>query len=342
MTPDPTVSFDVVAVGSAIVDLLVPVAPVMVRAAGLEPGTMTLVDADEAGRLWSHLDPGGGEALVAGGSAANTAVGVAALGARSALVGQVGGDELGAAYADDLRRAGVDFELPPGGIDRAGATGRCYIIVTPDGERTMRTFLGAAPEIDPASVDAAVAGGARFVYLEGYLWDAADAAAGLERALKVAPGAGAQVALSLSDPGCVERNGERFRSLITAGAIDVLFANESEISGLWPGTAAGLEAALDETRRHCRLAAVTRGPAGSVVVAGTETTAVAARPTAVVDTTGAGDLYAAGFLVGLCRGLALERCAQLASLAAADIISAMGARPHGDIRAQAEAEGLLA
>jgi sugar/nucleoside kinase (ribokinase family) len=334
-------SFDVVAVGSAIVDLLVPVASEVVRSAGLEPGTMTLVDEAEAGRLWSHLLPGGDQKVVAGGSAANTAVGVAALGGRSALVGQVGGDALGAAYAEDLRRMGVDFELPSGGIGRPGATGRCYIIVTPDGERTMRTYLGAAPEIDPASVDAALAGGTRFAYLEGYLWDAPGAVAGLERALKVAPEVGAQMALSLSDPGCVERNGERFRSLITAGAIDVLFANESEIAGLWPDAGAGLEAALDATRRHCRLAAVTRGPSGSVVVAGEETTTVAARPTKVVDTTGAGDLYAAGFLVGLSRGLGLERCAQLASLAAADIISAMGARPHGDIRAQAESEGLL-
>jgi len=342
VSADPAVSFDVVAVGSAIVDLLVPVTPEVVRAAGLEPGTMTLVDEEEAGRLWGHLVPGGDQKVVAGGSAANTAVGVAALGARSALVGQVGGDELGVAYAEDLRRAGVDFELPVTGIDRAGTTGRCYIIVTPDGERTMRTYLGAAPEIDPASVDVAVAGGARFVYLEGYLWDAPDAAAGLERALKVAPGAGAQVALSLSDPGCVERNGERFRSLITSGAVDVLFANESEISGLWPEAGAGLDAALDATRPHCRLAAVTRGSSGSVVVAGSETITVAARSTSVVDTTGAGDLYAAGFLVGLSRHLGLERCAQLASLAAADIISAMGARPHGDIRSQAEAEGLLA
>ena len=335
------VSFDVVAVGSAIVDLLVPVGPEVVRAAGLEPGTMTLVDGEEAKRLWSHFLPGGDEQVVAGGSAANTAVGVAALGGRSALVGQVGGDALGTAYAEDLRRAGVDFELPSEGVDLAGATGRCYIIVTPDGERTMRTFLGAAPEIDPAAVDAATAGGTAFVYLEGYLWDAPAAAAGLERALKAAPGAGARVALSLSDPGCVERNGERFRALITSGAVDVLFGNESEIRSLWPEAGSGLAAALDVTRRHCPLAAVTLGAAGSVVVEGSETTTVAARPTAVVDTTGAGDLYAAGFLVGLVRGFAAERCADLAGLAAADIISAMGARPHGDIRAQAEAEGLL-
>lgn len=341
MPADPALSFDVVAVGSAIVDLLVPVDPEVVRAAGLEPGTMTLVDREEEVRLWSHFLPGGDQRIVAGGSAANTAVGVAALGARSALVGQVGGDDLGVSYAEDLRRAGVDFELPSGGIDQSGSTGRCYIIVTPDGERTMRTYLGAAPEIDPASVDAAVAGGAGFVYLEGYLWDAPDAAAGLDRALKVAPGAGAQVALSLSDPGCVERNGERFRSLITAGAVDVLFGNESEITGLWPDAGKSLDAALDATRRHCRLAAITRGAGGSVVVAGEETTAVAARPTQVVDTTGAGDLYAAGFLVGLSRGLGLPDCARLASLAAADIISAIGARPHSDIRAQAVAEGLL-
>jgi sugar/nucleoside kinase (ribokinase family) len=227
-------------------------------------------------------------------------------------------------------------------VDVHGRTGRCYIIVTPDGERTMRTFLGAAPEVDPAAVDAALSGGAGFVYLEGYLWDAPAATTGLERALQVASDAGTEVALTLSDPGCVERNGESFRDLITAGTIDVLFSNEAEITNLWPEAAGNLQAALDVTRRHCPLAAVTLGAEGSVVVAGTETVRVAARPTRVVDTTGAGDLYAAGFLSGLCRQHDLEGCAHLASLAAADIISALGARPHADIRSLAIGEGLWA
>ncbi|MHB1444947.1 MAG: adenosine kinase [Acidimicrobiales bacterium] len=340
--------FDVVALGSAIVDLLVPVPPQTVAEAGLEAGTMTLIDQAEAERLWGHFGAGG--QVVAGGSAANTAVGMAALGGRAALVGRVGGDALGSAYAEDLARAGVSFPTPsqpsvPSG-DRGGSsgapgggTGRCYIIVTPDGQRTMRTYLGIAPDIAPEAVDAALAGGAAFVYLEGYLWDAPAASAAVQRAIDSAPGAGARRALTLSDPGCVERNRDRFLELIGAGAVDVLLANESEITGLW-GTG-DFERAVAETRAHCPLAALTRGAEGSVVVTPGDTLVVPAAPARVVDTTGAGDLYAAGFLAGLAAGLDLKACAALAGLAAADIISDYGARPHADIRAGARSEGLL-
>ncbi|MHB1855564.1 MAG: adenosine kinase [Acidimicrobiales bacterium] len=332
--------FDVVALGSAIVDLLVPVSPQTVADAGLEPGTMTLIDEAEAERLWGHFGAGG--QVVAGGSAANTAVGVAALGRRAALVGRVGGDDLGSAYAEDLARAGVSFEVGPGPAvppSPSGGTGRCYIIVTPDGQRTMRTYLGSAPDIAPAAVDAALAGGAGFVYLEGYLWDAPAAAGALQRAVSAAGAAGARRALTLSDPGCVERNRDGFLELIGAGAVDVLFANESEITGLW-GTG-DFEVAVAQTRAHCPLAALTRGAEGSVVVGPEDTLVVPAVPAGVVDTTGAGDLYAAGFLTGLAAGLDLKACAGLAGLAAADIISDYGARPHGDIRTTARSEGLL-
>jgi len=340
--------FDVVALGSAIVDLLVPVSPQTVAEAGLEAGTMTLIDESEAERLWGHFGAGG--QVVAGGSAANTAVGVAALGGRAALVGRVGGDALGSAYAEDLGRAGVSFPAPGGPAGPSGhgqassaepgnGTGCCYIIVTPDGQRTMRTYLGTAPDIAPAAVQAALTGGAAFVYLEGYLWDAPAASAAVQRAIDAAPAAGARRALTLSDPGCVERNRDGLLELIGAGAVDVLFANESEITGLWGTT--DFDRAVGETRAHCPLAALTRGAEGSVVVTPGDTLAVAAAPARVVDTTGAGDLYAAGFLTGLAAGLDLKACAALAGLAAADIISEYGARPHGDIRARARSEGLL-
>ncbi|HVA42302.1 MAG TPA: adenosine kinase [Acidimicrobiales bacterium] len=333
--------FDVVALGSAIVDLLVPVPPQTVAEAGLEAGTMTLIDATEAERLWGHFGTAG--QVVAGGSAANTAVGVAALGRRAALVGRVGGDALGSAYAEDLVRAGVSFGAAggPAALSEAGrgGTGRCYIIVTPDGQRTMRTYLGTAPDIAPEAVEAILEGGAAFVYLEGYLWDAPAASAAVQRAIDAAPAAGARRALTLSDPGCVERNRDGFLELIGAGAVDVLFANESEITGLW-GTA-DFDRAVAETRAHCPLAALTRGAEGSVVVTPGDTLVVPAAPARVVDTTGAGDLYAAGFLTGLAAGLDLKACAALAGLAAADIISDYGARPHSDIRAGARSEGLL-
>jgi len=300
---------------------------------------MTLIDEAEAERLWGHFGAGG--QVVAGGSAANTAVGVAVLGRRAALVGRVGGDDLGSAYAEDLVRAGVSFPVPEGAASSGplGGTGRCYIIVTPDGQRTMRTYLGSAPDISPAAVDAALAGGAAFVYLEGYLWDAPAASAAVQRALAAAAGAGARRALTLSDPGCVERNRDGFLELIGAGAVDVLFANESEITGLW-GTG-DFEEAVAETRARCPLAALTRGAEGSVVVTPGDTLVVPAAPARVVDTTGAGDLYAAGFLTGLAAGLDLKACGALAGLAAADILSDYGARPHGDIRAAARSEGLL-
>lgn len=344
--------FDVVAVGSAIVDLLVRVGAADVAAAGLEPGTMTLIDAPEADRLWGHFgsgpggedDTGGGDggrgaevSVVAGGSAANTAVGVAALGGRSALVGRVGADPLGAAYVADLARAGVVFEAPPA-MDSAGS-GRCFIIVTPDGERTMRTYLGAAPQLGPECVPEPLLEGTGFVYLEGYLWDAPAAAGALTRAVEGARSSGARIALSLSDPGCVERHRDAFEEMIRSGQVDLLFANESEITRLWG--VSDIAAAAEATRPHCPTAALTLGSRGSVVIAGESTVRVPAPAVEVVDTTGAGDLYAAGFMVGMCRGLDPGTSARLGALAARDIISALGARPHGDIRAAARAEGLL-
>jgi sugar/nucleoside kinase (ribokinase family) len=326
--------FDVVALGSAIVDRLGLVDPPTLAATGLVPGTMTLIDGEEAERLWSVA----GGALVAGGSAANTCAGVAALGGSVAFVGRVGDDDLGRSFADDLALVGVSFQAPPA---VAGApTARCVIFVTPDGERTMRTFLGAAPLLDVDCVDESLVAGVGFVYLEGYLWDGPAAAPALRRAIDAGRSGGSRVALSLSDPGCVERHRDDFAALLRAGTVDLVFANESEVTELTGERS--FEAAAAAMAELVPMAALTRGPAGSVVVRGGESWAVPAAPVdQVVDTTGAGDLYAAGFMVGAVRGLDPDGCARLGGLAAADVISALGARPHGDIRAAARQEGLL-
>lgn len=327
--------FDVVGLGSAIVDLIATVDHAVLRATGLTPGTMTLVDAEEAERLWEHT---AGAAVVAGGSAANTCAGVAALGGSVAFVGRVGDDELGRSFAEDLRAAGVAFEAPaPAGTV---GTGRCTVFVTPDGERTMRTYLGAAPLLDVHCVDEAVVGGADFVYLEGYLWDAPDAGPAVARAMEVARRGGGRVALSLSDPGCVERHRSDLQALLEDGAVDVLFGNESEALELTG--AASLEGAAGVIGTQVAVAALTRGPGGCLVVADGASVGVPAhRVERVVDTTGAGDLFAAGFLLGLARRLGPADCARLGGLAAADVISAVGARPHSDIRAAAAAQGLI-
>ena len=324
-----------VALGSALVDLLALVDEETLAATGLVPGTMTLIDDEEVERLWLVAEGG---ALVAGGSAANTCAGVAALGQRCAFVGRVGEDDLGRAFADDLALAGVDFEAPPA-VPDAG-TGRCVIFVTPDGERTMRTYLGSAPLLDVHCVDDSLVAGADFVYLEGYLWDGPAAAPALHRAMDAGRDAGSRTALSLSDPGCVERHREEFLALLEAGGVDLLFGNEAEVTTLTGEKE--FDVAAETVGKLVETAALTRGPAGSVVVHGGRAWAVPAEPVGrVVDTTGAGDLYAAGFLVGAALGLDPERCGRLGGLAAADVISALGARPHGDIRAMARDAGLL-
>ncbi|HZT65345.1 MAG TPA: adenosine kinase [Acidimicrobiales bacterium] len=327
--------YDVVAVGHAIVDVVVAVEAEELAATGLTPGTMTLIGEEEAERLYAA---GAAGREVAGGSAANTAVGVASLGGSAAFVGRVGDDRLGKVFVDDLAAVGVDFDTPPA-ADVDG-TGRCIVFVTPDGERTMRTYLGAGPHIGEDCVDEALIGGARLVYLEGYLWDAASAAAAVGRAISLSRRSGAQLALSLSDPGCVERHREELSELLTAGAVDVLFANEAEIVELLG--ADGFDSAVEEVGRLCPVAALTRGELGSVVVTAAGTTAVPAHPPRrVVDTTGAGDLYAAGFLYGMCRHLPPEACARLGGLAAAEVISVLGGRPHARLADLAAKSGLV-
>lgn len=313
---------DVVAVGSAIVDVLTTATDDDLEARGLVKGTMALMDAAAADRLYAGMGPG---VEVSGGSAANTAAGVASFGGSAAFIGKVRDDQLGQVFVHDIRAVGVEFATPP--ACTGPATARCLVFVTTDAQRTMNTYLGAATGLSADDIDRDVVARARVTYLEGYLWDPPEAIDALRLAITAAHGAGRRVALSLSDPFCVDRHRGDFLHLVEE-EVDVLFANEAEILRLFE--VATLDAALGELRaRRPLVAAVTRGPLGSVVVSGDTVVESPAAPVdEVVDTTGAGDLYAAGFLHGLTTGAGLARCAELGGLAAAEVISHIGARPR--------------
>ncbi|HEX2039379.1 MAG TPA: adenosine kinase [Acidimicrobiales bacterium] len=312
---------DVVAVGSAIVDVIAQATDADLRRHDLVKGTMALIDAEQAERLYADMGPA---VEVSGGSAANTVAGVASFGGRAAFVGKVRDDQLGTVFAHDIRSVGVTFATPPAA--EGPPTARCLVFVTPDAQRTMCTYLGAATGLSPDDVDVDLLSAARITYLEGYLWDPPEAIDALRRAIAVAHAARRRVAFTLSDPFCVDRHRAEFGELVER-EVDVLFANEIEIMSLFETD--DFHKAVDAVRALCEVAAVTRSEQGSVVVAGGETLTVPAVPVArVLDTTGAGDLYAAGFLFGLARGYELRRCAELGSVAAAEVISHLGARPH--------------
>lgn len=310
---------DVVAVGNAIVDVLAHAPEEFLGERGLTKGSMRLVDAGESAALYGAMGPG---IEASGGSAANTAVGVASLGGRSGFVGRVRDDQLGEVFTHDIRAAGVRFDTSA--ATAGEPTGRCLILVTPDGERTMSTFLGAAAELAPSDVGAEVIGAGLVTFLEGYLWDPPDARAALVAAADHAHAAGRQVAFTLSDLFLVDRYRSEFAAFV-ADHVDITFANEGELLSLFETD--DFEAAVTTLAGMCAIAAVTRGEHGSVIGAGGDRHVVAAVPTEVVDTTGAGDLYAAGFLFGLARGWPLDRCGEVGSIAAAEVISHMGPRP---------------
>ncbi|MDP9389586.1 MAG: adenosine kinase [Actinomycetota bacterium] len=311
---------DVVAVGSAIVDVLVEVDDTEVERHGLVKGTMALVDAPRAAALHESMVPA---VEASGGSAANTAAGLASFGGAAAFIGKVRDDPLGQVFASDIRAVGVEFATPP--ATEGPATARCLVLVTPDAQRTMSTYLGAATHLGPGDIDEDLVARAEVTYLEGYLWDPPEAIDALRRAVGLAHAAHRRVALSLSDPFCVDRHRDEFLDLLD-GEVDVLFANEVELVSLFEVDLLG--EALRAVRGRCEVAAVTLGPRGSVVVTDDCVTECPAAPVdPVVDTTGAGDLYAAGFLYGLTRGADLARCAELGTLAAAEVISHLGARP---------------
>jgi sugar/nucleoside kinase (ribokinase family) len=320
-------SIDVVAVGNALVDFVLTREDAEVAAAGVAKGSMNLIDEPTADRLQRELVTGTVTAT-SGGSAANTVVGVTALGGTAALIANVADDPVGKLFTDDLRAAGVIFEPRP--ASEGPGSGRCVVFVHPDAERTMCTFLGAASNLGPADVNQELVARGKVTYLEGYLWDLPDAMAALREAARDARAAGGKVALSLSDSFCVERHRESFLELVEKD-VDLLFANESEILLLF-GVDTFDKAAAAAADLNL-VAALTRGALGSVVVAGSEVISVPAVPVPkVIDTTGAGDLYAAGFLYGYTHGEDLERCARLGAVAAGEVIGHFGARPQVPLR----------
>ncbi|HTZ35427.1 MAG TPA: adenosine kinase [Stellaceae bacterium] len=327
-------SLDVVGIGNAIVDVIAHADEAFLAAEGLAKGAMTLIDAARADQLYGRMGPG---IESSGGSAGNTMAGIASLGGSGAYIGKVRDDALGAIYRHDIAAMGIRFDTPAAS-DGPG-TARCLVLVTADGQRTMGTYLGACAELGPEDIDPATVAAAQITYLEGYLFDPPRAKAAFRKAAAFAHDAGRQVALSLSDPFCVDRHRAEFRELV-AGDIDILFANEAEICSLY-GTA-DFDAAAAAVRGHVRIAALTRSEKGSVIFADGAAHAVAAAPVArVVDTTGAGDLYAAGVLFGLTRGLPLPTCGALGSLCAAEIISHVGARPEAALRQLVASAGLV-
>jgi sugar/nucleoside kinase (ribokinase family) len=320
--------FDVTAVGNAIVDVIAQADDSFLATHGLKKGAMTLIDAADAERLYSLMGPG---REVSGGSAANTVAYVAALGGRAAYIGKVADDQLGDVFAHDIRATGVTYDTPP--LTEGLSTARCLIFVTADAQRTMQTFLGATTQLGPEDVTMAYITGAKVVYLEGYLWDQPRAKQAMRDAAMKAREAGVKVALTLSDAFCVDRFRDEFRHL-AEHHVDILFANESEILSLYQ--VSSFDAALERVRAHCEIAALTRSEKGSVVVRGDEIHAVPAVPgVTVIDTTGAGDAYAAGFLYAFTQGYDLSTCGRLGGVMAAEVISHYGARPDADVKALA-------
>ncbi len=307
-------------IGNALVDVLTHEDDAFVEAQGLERGAMTLIDTTRAESLYAAMGQG---IEASGGSAANTLAGVASFGGRAAYIGRVRDDQLGAVFAHDLRAAGVTFRCPA--ATDGPPTGRCLIVVTPDAQRTMSTYLGSSEFLGPEDVDGDLIAAAQITYLEGYLFDRPESQEAYWKASRVAHEAGRRVSLTLSDTFCVERHQEAWRSLVT-DQVDVLFANEGEAMALYDVST------LDEVIRHVQadveIGAITCGPRGSLVVHHGEVTEIAAHPVPkVVDTTGAGDLYAAGFLYGLTNGRSLEACGRLGSVAASAVLGHTGPRP---------------
>ena len=325
---------DVVGIGNAIVDVIAHADERFIVDQGLAAGAMTLIDAERADSLYRAMGPA---IESSGGSAGNTMAGVASLGGAGGYIGKVRDDLLGTVFRHDLTAIGVRFDTPAASV--GPATARCLILVTPDGQRTMATYLGACVELGPEDIDPALISAARITYLEGYLYDPPRAQEAFRAAAAIAHRAGHQVALSLSDPFCVGRHRAAFRELV-AGEVDILFANEAEICSLYETD--DFAAAAAAVRGHVAVAALTRSAEGSVVLAAGEKFSVAAvRVERVVDTTGAGDLYAAGFLYGLTQGLSLPKCGAIGSLCAAEIISHVGARPETALSGLVKAAGLL-
>ena len=326
--------YDVVGIGNAIVDIIARCDESFLSKHDLAKGFMRLIDAEDANRLYEAMGPA---VERSGGSVANSIAGLASFGAKCGFIGRVAADQFGGIFRHDIRSLGVAYDTLP--ASDGAPTARCLILVTPDGERTMNTFLGASVDFTPDDLDLDLIGAAKIVYLEGYLFDRDEAKAAFRDAARTAKAAGAKVALSLSDAFCVDRHRDDFKSLVREGA-DIVFANEKEITSLYQVNS--FEEAADAALQDCEMAVLTRSEAGSVIVADGENIEIEAEPAArVVDLTGAGDLYAAGFLYGLTHGASLPMCGRLGSLAAAEAISHIGARPEVSLRQLAKENGLV-
>ena len=324
---------DVIGFGNAIVDVISRTEDGFLDRHGMRKGGMTLIDEERAEAVYGAMGPG---VEISGGSAANSMVGIAALGGRAGFIGKVRDDELGGIFAHDIRAAGVAYATTS--ATTGPTTARCLILVTPDGERTMNTYLGAAQDLSPADVDAAMVAGAKVTYLEGYLWDPPPAKEAFLKAAAIAHEAGRTVSLTLSDAFCVGRYRAEFLNLLRAGTVDLVFANEAELMSLYE---TDFDAALAQLRQEARHAVVTRSEKGALALISGEMVSVPAFPVAkVVDTTGAGDLFAAGYLHGFAKGMAAGECLALGALCAAEIISHIGARPERSLKDYAGENGL--
>ena len=325
---------DVLGIGNALVDVISRAEEDFLVRFGMRKGAMALIDEGRAAEIYDAMGPA---TEISGGSGANTVVGVASLGARAAFIGRVKDDLLGRVFAHDIRAAGVGFDVPA--ADGGPSTGRCYVLVTPDGERTMNTFLGAAQNLVPDDVDADLVTASAVTYLEGYLWDPPQAKAAFLKAATIAHEADRLVALTLSDAFCVDRYRQEFLDLLRGRTVDLTIANESEVKSLYQ--TADFDTAIAQLRTDAALAVVTRSEQGSMLVTREETRTVPAFPIErLVDATGAGDLFAAGFLFGVARGIDLPTSARLGALAAGEVIQHLGARPQRSLRALAAENGL--
>jgi len=326
-------TLDVVGIGNAIVDVLAHVDDDFIRENGLEKGVMTLIDEAQAEAIYAKM---GAAMEMSGGSAANTVAGIAALGGKGGFIGRVRNDQLGEIFGHDIRAGGVAYNAAPATDGKS--TARCFVFVTPDAERTMLTFLGASTEIDKSDIDPELIASAKVTYMEGYLWDDPRAKAAISDAAAIAHKHGRKVALTLSDPFCVERHRDTFLELIR-DQVDILFANEAEVTALFQTES--FEEAAKRVADFAGVAVLTRSANGSVVVADGEQVSVPANAVEkVVDTTGAGDLYAAGFLYGYTQGKDWASCARIGGLCAAEIISHMGARPETSLADLVKQAGL--
>ena len=327
--------YDVLCIGNAIVDIIAQCDDAFLETNGIVKGAMNLIDARRAELLYSRMGPA---VEASGGSAGNTAAGIASFGGRAAYFGKVSKDHLGGIFTHDIHAQGVAFDTKP--LQGTPPTARSMIFVTPDGERSMNTYLGACVELGPDDVEADKAKGASVTYFEGYLWDPPKAKEAIRQTARLAHEAGREVAMTLSDSFCVDRYRDEFLDLMRSGTVDIVFANSQEIRSLYQTES--FDGAVELIRKDCRLAAVTRSEEGSVIVRGNETVTIKAAPIReLVDTTGAGDLYAAGFLHGYTQGRDMKACGDLGSLAAGLVIQQIGPRPRQNLRQEAKAAGLL-